>query len=137
MLTKLTATGRKNLCMRSTLLIAAVAIAGCANVPVDEAQAVFDYECAGLPLTKEGACDRAQLDDHDPDWQRKGNADIFQALFAAYDRVGAEVRSGTLTEQQGEQRMADVKAALGKAAKKMGASRRQAIAQALTSSGGT
>jgi len=137
MLTKLAATGRKHRCMRSTLLIAAVAIAGCANVPVDEAQAVFDYECAGLPVSKEGACDRAQLDDHDPDWQRKGNADIFQALFAAYDRVGAEVRSGTLTEQQGEQRMADVKAALGKAAKKMGASRRQAIAQALTSSGGT
>jgi hypothetical protein len=121
--------------MRIALLLASLAIAGCANLPVAQVQAVLAYECEGLPVTKESACDRAQLDDRDPDWHRMGNADIFEAMFTAYDRVGAEVLSGALTERQGEERMADVKAALGKAANKMGGARRQAIAHALTSSG--
>jgi hypothetical protein len=121
--------------MRGALLLALLAIAGCANLPVDQVQAVLADKCEGLPVAKESVCDRAQLDDRDPDWHRKGGADIFEAMFTAYDRVGAEVLSGALTERQGEERMADVKAALGKAAHKMGAARRQAIADAVTSSG--
>jgi hypothetical protein len=121
--------------MKIALLLASLAIAGCANLPVDQIQPVLAEQCDGLPLAKESACARGQLDEHDPDWQRKGNADIFDAMFTAYDRLGAEVHSGSLTERQGEQRMAGVKAALFKAANKTGADRRQAIAQAVASSG--
>jgi hypothetical protein len=121
--------------MRSALLLASLAIAGCANLPVEQVQAVLADECEGLPVAKESACDRAVLDGRDPYWQRKGGADIFEAMFTAYDRIGAEVVSGTLTERQAEERMDDVKAALAKAAKRMGGARRQAIAHALASSG--
>jgi hypothetical protein len=121
--------------MRSALLLASLVIAGCADLPVEQVQVVLADECEGLPLAKESACDRAALDGRDPDWQQKGNADIFKARFTAYDRIGAQVQSGALTEQQGEARMADVKAALAKAARKLGGARRQAIANALTNAG--
>jgi hypothetical protein len=109
-------------------------MAGCANLPVDQVQDVIAALCEGLPVAKEGACVRAQLDDGDPDWQRKGNADIFEAMLTAYDRTAAQVSSGTLTEQQGEEHMVGVRAALAKASNQMGGARRQAIAQALASS---
>jgi hypothetical protein len=121
--------------MRSAFLLASLLIAGCADLPVEQVQLVLADACGGLSLTKESACDRSELDDHDPTWQQMGNADIFEAMFTAYDRLAAEVRSGALTERQGEARMADVKAALGEAAKKIGGTRRRAIAQALTSAG--
>ena len=121
--------------MRIALLLAALAIAACADLPVDRIQSVLADRCEGFPLARESECDRMQLDDNDPDWHQKGNADIFEAMFVAYDRVGAEVRSGALTEQQGEARMAGVKALLGKAAHKIGAGRRQAIAHAVASAG--
>jgi hypothetical protein len=121
--------------MRSALLLASLAIAGCANLPVEQVRTVLAEECGGLPVAKESTCDRAQLDDRDPDWQKKGGADIFVAMFKAYDRIGAQVLSGALTEQQGEVRMADVKAELGKAVNKMGGARREAISHALASIG--
>lgn len=121
--------------MRGVVLLASLAIASCANLPVEQVQAVIAAHCEGLPVTKEGACVRAQLDDRDPDWHSKGGADIFEAMLTAYDRIGAEVLSGTLTERQGEGRMADVKAALSKASNKTGTARRQIIADALTGSG--
>ncbi len=127
--------GCRHLLTRSALFFASLAIAGCANIPADTAQADFDAYCKGLPVTKVGTCDREQLDDHQPMWQRAQNADVFEALFTAYDRVGAQVLSGALTEQQGEDRMTNVKAALAEAAKKTGEARRQAIAQAVTSAG--
>jgi len=119
--------------MRSVLLLALLAIASCANLPVDQVQDVIATLCDGLPVAKEGACVRGQLDDRDPDWRKKGNADIFEAMLTAYDRVGAEVASGALTEQQGEARMTEVRAALAKAANQRGAARRQTIVQAVPS----
>jgi hypothetical protein len=117
--------------MRSVLLLASLAIAGCANLPVDRIQNLIASKCEGLPIAKEGACVRAQLDDGDPDWQRKGNADIFEAMLTAYDRTAAQVSSGTLTEQQAEVHMKGVRAALAKASNQMGGARREAIAQAV------
>jgi hypothetical protein len=127
--------GRKHLSMRSVLLLASLAVAACAHLPVEEVQVYIADKCDGLPVTKEGVCVREQLDDQDPNWQQKGGADIFEATLTAYDRIGAAVLSGALAEQQGEERMANIKAALAKAAKRMGGARRQAIAQALTNSG--
>jgi hypothetical protein len=119
--------------MRSVVLLASLAIASCANLPLDQVQAVIASHCDGLPVAKEGTCVRAQLEDRDPDWHQKGNADIFEATLTAYDRIGAQVTYGRLTEQQGEERMAVVKAALAKAANETGAARKQAIAQAVPS----
>jgi hypothetical protein len=121
--------------MRSVLLLASLAVAGCAALPTDQIQEVMTALCDGLPVAKEGACVRGQLDDRDPDWQQKGGADIYKAMLTAYDQIGAEVASGTLTERQGEERMAGVKTALYKAANKSGAARKQAIADALASAG--
>ncbi len=120
--------------MRRALLLASLVIAACANLPVEQVQLVLDDSCQGLPLAKESACDRTQLEDHDPYWERKGGADIFEAMFTAYDRIGAEVLSGALTERQGEDRMAEVKTALAQAAKTH-AGRKQAIARALAKAG--
>jgi hypothetical protein len=121
--------------MRSVVLLASLAIASCANLPVEQVEAIIAAHCEGLPVAQEGTCVRAQLDDRDPDWRSKGGADIFEAMLTAYDRIGADVRFGRLTEQQGEERMANVKAALAKAANTTGTARRQAIADALTGSG--
>jgi hypothetical protein len=120
--------------MTIALLLASLAIGSCADLPFEDVRTYLAGECDGLPVTQEGACDRAQLDDHDPDWRNKGNADIFQALLTAFDRVGAEVTSGALSEQEGEARMAKVKAALAQAAHTH-VGRQQAIARALTSNG--
>lgn len=127
-------TGRRHLLVRSALLVASLAIAGCADLPFDDVQTYLAGECDGLPVAQEGACDRGQLDDRDPEWRRKGNADIFEARLTAFDQIGAQVASGALTEQQGEERMTKIKAALTQAAHTH-VGRQEAISRALTSNG--